>query len=371
MESGQLRINPARWFWIASIWLGIGLFDATRTVVSMHSEGMHHAWGRLFFTLMLAWLPQALATPFVLRLGRRYPPVRLRPLSTWLVHLAACTGICLVAAAWTAGLEKLLNPWQFHATAGPFLDLWLPAFYEGLISYLFLYSSILAIGYVLESRERLARQQAETARLNEQLSRAQLDALRRQIEPHFLFNTLNAVAGLMRENRNDAAVTVIAALSDLLRRVVEDSGQEISLGEEMEFLQRYLDIQKVRFADRLTVNVNVSGELFPARVPSLVLQPMVENAIQHGIARRAQGGVIEISASRSNGILTLKIGNDGPRLTADAGSEDGNGNGRSGIGISNVKTRLQSLYGESFELRMQNREPEGVEVSISVPFREN
>ncbi len=93
----------------------------------------------------------------------------------------------------------------------------------------------------------------------------------------------------MRENRNDDAVSMIAALSDLLRRVVEDSSQEISLGEEMEFLHRYLEIQKMRFADRLTVNVDVAGELFPARLPSLVLQPMVENAIQHGIARRAQG----------------------------------------------------------------------------------
>ncbi len=368
MEPGQLRINPARWFWIASIWLGVGIFDATQTVVSMRAEGMHHAWVSLFFTLLLAWLPLALATPLVLRLGRRYPPTQLRPVSTWLIHLAACAGICLVAAAWTAGLEELLNPWQYSANPGPFLHLWLPGFYKALLPYLFLYSSILAISYVLESRERLARQQAETARLNEQLSRAQLNELRRQIEPHFLFNTLNAVAGLVRENRNDDAVSMIAALSDLLRRVVEDSSQEISLGEEMEFLHRYLEIQKMRFADRLTVNVDVAGELFPARVPSLVLQPMVENAIQHGIARRAQGGAIEISASRSNGMLTLKIGNDGPRLASHVAQEDGNN--RSGIGISNVRTRLQSLYGEAFELNLRNREPEGVEVSISVPFRE-
>ncbi len=123
MEPGQLRINPARWFWIASIWLGVGIFDATQTVVSMRAEGMHHAWVSLFFTLLLAWLPLALATPLVLRLGRRYPPTQVRPVSTWLIHLAACAGICLVAAAWTAGLEELLNPWQYSANPGPFLHL--------------------------------------------------------------------------------------------------------------------------------------------------------------------------------------------------------------------------------------------------------
>src|SRR5262249_22735923 len=150
---------------------------------------------------------------------------------------------------------------------------------------------------------------------NEQLSKAQFDALRRQIEPHFLFNTLNAIAGLVREKKNDEAVSMIVGLSDFLRSVLEDRNrQQVPLQQEMELMERYLEIQKVRFADRLQLNVDVPSELLPARVPSLVLQPLVENAIKHGIAKRAQGGAIRVAASRTNGMLSLRVYNDGPTL---------------------------------------------------------
>ncbi|HEV2697850.1 MAG TPA: sensor histidine kinase, partial [Terriglobales bacterium] len=126
----------------------------------------------------------------------------------------------------------------------------------------------------------------------------------------------------------------------------------------------YLEIQKVRFAERLAVTVQVPVELLHTQVPSLILQPMVENAIEHGIAKRAQGGEIRVSAARSNGMLKLTVYNDGPSLVADCESV------RSGIGISNTRTRLQSLYGESFELSLQNHGRHGVEAAVSVPFRE-
>jgi len=216
---------------------------------------------------------------------------------------------------------------------------------------------------MLSSRKRLVFQQTETARLSEQLTQAQLDALRRQIEPHFLFNTLNSVAGLVREQKNDAAVSMIAGLSDFLRRVLEGSTrQEVPLGEEMEFTNRYLEIQKVRFAERLQLSVDVPRQLCSARVPSLILQPMVENAIKHGIAKRAQGGSIRISASRCDGTLTLSVCNDGPSLPVDWEMT------RPGIGISNVRTRLQSLYGDAFQLNMRNQDVGGVEVTVSLPF---
>ncbi len=354
--------KSSQWFWIALIWSAVGLFDATQNVFVMRAEGMHHAWLRLFVRLFIAWLPWALATPVVLFLGRRFPPTRFRPISTWGIHLAACGTIGLVYSAWVGGLDTILNPWLSPPPPGQFLHFWLDKFYNGLLADVILYASILAISYVLDSRARLARQQTETARLNEQLSKAQLNALRRQIEPHFLFNTLNAIAGLVREKRNDAAVSMIAGLSDFLRRVVEDSNrQQVPLGEELEFLQKYMDIQKVRFAERLEVSMDVPEELFSAQVPSLILQPMVENAVKHGIAKRAQGGAIRVSAFRSNGRLTLSVYNDGPKLPEDwdkAGS---------GIGISNVRTRLQGLYGDGFDLNMRNQ-PGGVEISFSVPF---
>jgi two-component system LytT family sensor kinase len=354
-----------RWMWIASIWLGFGLVDAMQTVFVMRSQGMHHAWGKLFLTSVLSWTPWAVATPLVMRLGERFPPVRLRPLTTWPVHAAACAAIGLAFAAWVAGLESLLNPYAYASGSPPFARVLFDKFYNCVLSFMVLYAAILAVTYVLDSRARLAYQQTETARLNEQLSKAQLDALRRQIEPHFLFNTLNAVTGLVREERNEAAVNMIAGLSDFLRRVLDDSTrQQVPLSEEMDFAQRYLEIQKVRFVERLQLTVDVPSELLLAQVPTLILQPMVENAIKHGIAKRAEGGSIRIAAARSNGTLTLSVYNDGPSLPAGWETTD------PGIGISNMRTRLRSLYGEAFQLELQNQDPGGVEVSVSVPFQE-
>jgi signal transduction histidine kinase len=355
--------SPSRWFWIAAIWCGVGLFDATQTVLVMRSEGMHHDWARLFVTQLLVWLPWALVTPLVLNLGRRYSPAQWRRFRTWGTHLGACAAIGLAFAAWSAALEELLNPFAKVPGPGPFVTLWLDKFYNGLLSFTVLYGFILAVSYVLDSRDRLAFQRTESARLSEQLSKAQLNALRRQIEPHFLFNTLNAISGLVREEKNDTAVRMIAGLSDCLRRVMNDSDRQlVQLEEELEFVQKYLAIQQVRFAERLQVSVDVPRELFPAQVPALILQPMVENAVKHGIAKRVLGGAIRIAGVRSNGMLTLSVYNDGPTLPP--GWEIT----ASGIGISNVRARLRSLYGNKFEFTMRNQSPGGVEVSVSVPF---
>lgn len=365
MEADRPSRDFSRWFWIASIWSGIALFDATQNVISMRAQGMHHAWNALFWTLLLSWLPWALVTPLVIQLARRYPLVPLRRLSSWFVHLGACAGVCAVYAAWTAFLERLMNPWLVPQWPQPFVTAFRYKFEMSLLAAVILYGTILAIGYALDSRERLAHQETETALLSEQLSKAQLTALRQQIEPHFLFNALNAISGLVREKRNDDAVTMIAGLSRLLRHTLEGSNrQEVPLAEEMEFLQEYLDIQKVRFGERLQLTIDVDRELFAAQVPSLILQPMVENAIKHGISKRAQGGALRISALRSNGMLTLGVYNDGPALPSDWERTPG------GIGISNLRTRLQRLYGTKFDLSLQDQPPGGVQAAVSVPFRE-
>jgi len=182
MDSGHSPQSP-RWFWIALICSGVGLFDATQTVTVMHAQGMHHAWLRLFVVTLVSWVSWALVVPLVLFLGRRYPPTQVSRVATWSIHLTACVTVALVHSALPAGLEVLLNPLADSPPPGPFASVWNYRFYNGLLSYLLLYASVLAIGYILDSRERMVRQQTETARLNEQLSKAQLDSLRRQIEP--------------------------------------------------------------------------------------------------------------------------------------------------------------------------------------------
>jgi two-component sensor histidine kinase len=365
MNAPSQDSKPAQWPWIALIWLGIALFSAVQNVLELRAEGELHSWTRVFVSALLSWLVWALATPLVLRLGRQYPPVRFRPVSTWLIHLGACAILGLVSAAWEVSLEEVLNPMLKNPSPKPFRTLWHATIYDELLVYLSVYAALLAISYILESKKRFIRQQIETAHLNEQFSKAQLDALRRQIEPHFLFNALHAIAGLVREQRNDAAVTMIAGLSEFLRKVVDTSDRhEVPLGEEVQFLQKYLEIQKVRFAERLQLSMEVPEELFTAQVPSLILQPVVENSIKHGISKQVDGGWIRVTAFRSDGRLTLCVYNDGPSLPTDWK------NTQSGIGIANLRSRLRAMYGDAFDVSLRNHAA-GVEVLISVPFRES
>jgi hypothetical protein len=363
MSGGRNRSK--QWVWVAALWGAFGLFDGTQTVGAMRSEGMHHAWLTLFAVTAGSWLAWALATPLIIELGRRFPVRGRAAFAPLLVHVAACACVGLAFAMWSAWLEIAFNPYAYPGPPPTFLHLASDKFYNGILSSIVLYAVVIAIAYAVDYRERLATQQTEAAQLNERLSQAQLSALRHQIEPHFLFNALNSISGLVREGRADAAVAMIAALSDFLRRTLEDSNrQEVPLEEEMAFVMRYLDIQKARFGDRLQLRIDVPAELYAISVPNLILQPLVENAVKHGISKRARGGSIEIDASRAEGKVTLRVGNDGPSLTAGAGSSG------AGIGLANVRARLESLYGDGFELRMQNREGGGVEVSVSVPLRE-
>lgn len=344
------------------IWLGLGVVDAAQTVIGMREQGAHQAGIKLFGTTVLFWLPWAIATVPVIRLGRRFPPVRVGLISTWLAHLAAWLTIGLVFAIWTTWLGKLVDLDRGTAASGPFGRLLIERFLNGTLASLVLYAGILIVSNVVDSKARLAEQQTQTARLNEQLSMAQLDALRRQIEPHFLFNTLNAVAGLVRSGRNEDAVTMIAGLSDFLRHTLDGSSRhQVPLAEELQFAEKYLMIEKVRFADRLQLDVDVPLDLYHAQVPSLILQPIIENAVKHGIAKRARGGTIRISACRDRNMLILTVSNDGPPILPDRLSG-------SGIGNANVQTRLKSLYGDAFTFTIRNGKPSGVEVSVSIPY---
>jgi signal transduction histidine kinase len=356
-HSTQLR-------WIAAIWSAGALFDASQTVLLMHAEGGHHPWPPLFAIELVSWLPWALATPLIIHLARRYPIVRGTSIRTATVHLAAFAITSAVADAWTTLLQILFNPWD-NRKWPTFVETWTTNFLFQVFTFLIAYALIVAITYVVDARESMARQLTETARLNEELSKAQLAALRRQMEPHFMYNTLNSIAGLVRDHRNDAAVSMIVGLSEFLRRSSSDSHRsEVSLQEEVEYLQRYLDIQRVRFGERLQVCVDIPAELLRARVPSLLLQPLVENAIKHGISKRVAGGAVRVCGERRNGSLYLSVYNDGPGLPPDGEAV------QAGVGIANLRTRLQILHGNESDLQLRRATPAGVEVVVTLPFRE-
>jgi len=364
MTAADTSVSPTRWRWIAAAWTAGGLFDASQTVLIMHAEGRHHPWLPLFATELASWLPWALATPLIIHLARRYPIVRGMSVRTVSVHLVAFAVVSAVAETWSTVLQMLFNPWN-NRKWPTFVDTWTTSLTFQVLTFLIVYALILTVTYVVDARESMARQLTETARLNEELSKAQLAALRRQMEPHFMYNTLNSIAGLVRDQRNDAAVSMIVGLSEFLRRFSQDSHRsQVALQEEVEYLQRYLDIQKVRFGERLQVSVDIPAELLRAQVPNLLLQPLVENAIKPGIAKRVAVGTVRVAGACHNGNLCLSVYNDGPSLPTDWQTA------QSGVGIGNLRTRLQILHGGESELQLRRASPGGVEVVVTLPFRE-
>jgi two-component system, LytTR family, sensor kinase len=355
------RSNP--WLWIAAIWCVGGLFEASQSVLILRfAEHKQHAWLPLFGTELATWLPWALATPWIISLAQRYRIHRGMRVRAITIHLATFATISVVAEAWSAMLQVLFNPWGNRRPPTFWDTLSITLLYQVLL-FLIAYVLILTITYLLDSREKVTRQMTETARLNEELSNAQLAALRRQMEPHFMFNALNSIAGLVRDHRNDAAVSMIVGLSEFLRRASVDSHRsQVTLAEEVEYLQRYVDIQKVRFGERLRVSVDIPADLLTAQVPNLLLQPLVENAIKHGVAQRVVGGNVRVTGARIDGSVCLSVYNDGPSFPSDWQTNGG-------VGLANLRTRLQILHGATSELQMRRAGADGVEVVVTLPLK--
>jgi sensor histidine kinase YesM len=231
------------------------------------------------------------------------------------------------------------------------------------------YWVILGFSYMLDSYRQVRDRELRASQLEAQLTKANLQALKMQLQPHFLFNTLNAISSLMHKNIRDAD-RVVARLGDLLRYSLETEGeQEVALSEELDFLRRYLEIEQIRFGDRLNVRVNAEAEVLPARVPNLILQPLVENAIRYGIGNRGKGGRIEITAEREEEALWLSVKDDGPGLSGN-GKSNSDGGYVEGVGLHNTRSRLQQLYGDNQELRLLNGTNRGLEVRLKIPYHE-
>jgi sensor histidine kinase YesM len=353
---------PISWRWIAIFWLAAALFEATQSILIQHAIGRHGGEALLFVTELAGWLPWALATPFVIELAQRHPVVPAPTVRGVGAHLMAFIFITMIAEGWSAALHMLFNPWA-HRQAPTFWDtLSATLIFHGLIC-VFAYALILAVTYLVDSRDKVARKVTEAAQLGEELSRAQLAALLRQMEPHFLFNTLNSIAGLVRDDRKAAAVNMIVGLSEILRRASRTQTPEATLAEEVEYLQRYIDIQKVRFGERLGYSVDIPEALMDAQVPSLLLQPLVENAIKHGLAERLAGGEVRVAAVRQGRILSLSVYNDGPGFAADWESKS------TGVGLANLRTRLRIMHGDAADLLVRNVTG-GVEVVVTLPVTE-
>lgn len=295
------------------------------------------------------------------------------PLLSWLVHrfpfsmrsIRSRLPLYFVASLVFSVLHTVITHVLWFERAG-FPSLFESRFKVDLVSHYHLNALIFAgiIGFHFASRAyTLARQrEVEHARLETLLAESRLEMLRVQLQPHFLFNSLNSVAALIHEDQK-AAYDMLAGVADLLRLALERTRrQEVTLAEEVAFIRQYAAVQMTRFSNRLSVDVKVDEEARSALVPSLILQPLVENAIQHGIAPFEKGGSVHVTGNVTNGWLNLRIADSGPGISFDEDFKEG-------VGLSNCRERLRRLYGDRQRLELRNAEPGGLEVHIVIPHR--
>jgi two-component system, LytTR family, sensor kinase len=325
-------------------WTGVVALSTVQSMLAIQAVGGPLAWRLL--------LPPRLLD---LALG-----VLFLPLLLWLVRRPSHLLVVLGATAAFALLRALAGPPLEHALLGPVV------FHgsrvaKGIGDFLSL--AVLAGGvYALELRRRLARRERQALQLEASLSEARLDALASQLRPHFLFNTLNAVSVLMHRDPR-AADLMLTRLADLLRATLQaPAAHEIPLADEAALLGRYLEIMRVRHGPRLAVHEAFPAELANALVPPFVLQPLVENALEHGIARRAGAGCVEIAAGAVDGRLRLTVTDDGPGLGAP-------GRWSEGVGLSTTRRRLEQLYGAAGTLALEPAEGGGTRATVEFPLR--
>jgi sensor histidine kinase YesM len=284
-----------------------------------------------------------------------------------LVHIPAFLIISVIHSAVATLITMTIEP--FDRMGDPPMTFW-PRFIgrtQGALgSDLLVYCGVLGVCYATDYYRKYRERELLASTLETQLAQAQLESLRMQLHPHFLFNTLNGIVGLVRDKKNDAAINMLVGLSDLLRHALEHSDrQEIELREELNFIKLYLNIQQMRFSDRLKIDFNIEPITMKALVPNLILQPLAENALRHGISRSAESGTVGIKASAENGFLYLTVFDNGRGLPADWELKSS-----AGIGLANTAARLQQLYDEDHELHVRNREDGGVEVIVRIPMRQ-
>lgn len=304
----------------------------------------------------------ALLTPLILRMREKMP----LNYGGWAVgpafHLVMSFVVMAVYYLGRMLAYRLL--FSESSTEAPFWESATQNFYGRNLIDMAYYWAVLAFGHSLDIYHRYKNEELKAAQLESRLVETELKALREQLRPHFLFNTLNTIAVLVRENKNDEAVNLIARLSSLLRMSLDNTGvPEVTVRQEMDFLARYIDIQKARFSDRLNVGISIEPAAMEARIPNLLLQPLVENAIVHGIASKTGPGRVDVFGRVENGRLHLEVRDDGPGLG------DGQKRAKEGVGLTNTRERIAKIYGSQGQLSLRSEPGRGVTVQIVLPCR--
>ena len=359
--SSATRATTRLWLLIAGVCLVTAILDGIQTYMQARISGEPVSWRAVTWQAS-EWLILGALTPITYSLSRQFPLRQPRLGRNVLVHAAGALVLCVAWASLGVAMRQLLGTrWQ------------VPLYQElarwTLISLpwsVFIYFAVLgcmhAFSYFLEARER----ETQAARLTAQLAEARLGALRMQLHPHFLFNSLNAITVLVRDQRARDATTMLERLSDLLRHVLRtDPAHEVALSEELRFLEQYLAIEQVRFSDRLSVSFQIDAAVHGAAVPGFILQPLVENALRHGIAGRAEDGRVQVAARREGDDLVIEVRDNGVGLPAE-GSRRGEG-----LGLANTRERLATMYGERARLSLGANPDGGTVATVRLPYRQH
>ena len=349
-------IERRGWLLLAIVLVVLSLVTMPQLALQYRMRGVALPLAEVVFSGFATWLPFFLLAPAIFTMARRFP---LEP-GNWqrssLVHLLSSLAVCVAYAAcrWAASHIPVVDPAPL-----PFSWLLVSQFYLSFQSYWVL----VAVHQAWHNYKRFRDRALRASQLEARLARAQLEVLKGQLHPHFLFNTLNAISTLVHRDAR-AADEMITQLSDLLRMSLDSIGvQEVRLRQEVEFLSRYLDIQRTRFQDRLKVDLDVPEHLLDVLVPNQVLQPIAENAIKHGLATRAECGRIEVTARRNGHWIDLAVRDDGPGFRL--GPE---GLPMRGIGLRNTRERLRELYGPGAVLTLSNHPDGGAIVRLRLPI---
>jgi len=337
-------------------WTVFALLFAFAVYWEVRSHG--HSPARILAYTLLVWYAWAGATPVVAWLARRVPIVPV----TWsgvAFHAAAAIAAGVVHGVWWTAVAVWIRPFDgmgLQAIWPEVIDLVRQRmFFEVMV-----YAAVLGAISVADSQQRLREREMVALQLEASLAHARLHALELQIQPHFLFNTLHAIGGLVRQARSAEAVEMIAGLSDLLRYSLDHEGEHlVSLGREVEVLERYLDIQRLRLGDRLSVAVEIPPDLRRAAVPAMILQPLAENAVRHGIEPSPAAGMLRVTARRDGATLHLELFN----------TASGAGFARAGVGLRNTQARLRQLFGDRHSFTLEGGRT-GVTARIAIPYEE-
>lgn len=318
------------------------------------AEGWQSVLAELVFSyLWLALTPLAiwLSKSFRIEGGQRFKRLT--------VHFLACIVFVQVHIL----LFTIVSiPFGLYPQLTPFSTRYFLLILNFTPSNVMFYWGIVVIEHALNYYRKLQDRELRASQLEAQLAQSQLQVLKMQLHPHFLFNTLNAISALIRESP-DEADEMVSRLGNLLRMTLETAGvQEVSFKKELEFLKHYLDIEQTRFQDRLKVEMAIEPETLDGLVPSMILQPLVENSVRHGVAPRPEGGCIKIKAWRDNSLLRLEVEDDGPGLSGDGPLKER-------VGLTNTRARVKNLYGDEHGLKLCHAAGGGLVVSLSIPFR--